>query len=96
MIQSDGPGISMAAEMVAGFCLPEEIRRRQVKKDSMADSQEAFETDTPSKTEQQQKHRITEGITEGIADPSMNRPMKQSMNSSMKQPPGKAKVPGTT
>lgn len=71
MIQNyDGPGISMAAGNGGGLL---SARGNQTtpseKKDSMADSQEALETDTPSENRTATKNT---GSPEGIADESVD------------------------
>ena len=90
MIQNyDGPGISMAAGNGGGL-LP--ARGNQTtpseKKDSMADSQEAFETDTPSENRTATKNTgspegITEGIAEGIADESVDESADETVDESV-------------
>ena len=75
MIQNyDGPGISMAAGNGGGLLSARGNQETpSEKKDSVADSQEALETDTPSENRTATKNTGSpEGITEGIADESVD------------------------
>ena len=75
MIQNyDGPGISMAAGNGGGLLSARGNQKTpSEKKDSVADSQEALETDTPSENRTATKNTGSpEGITEGIADESVD------------------------
>ena len=90
MIQNyDGPGISMAAGNGSGLL---SARGNQTppseKKDSMADSQEALETDTPSENRTATKNTgspegITEGIAEGIAEESVDESADETVDESV-------------
>ena len=83
MIQNyDGSGISMAAGNGSGILSARGNKTTpSEKKDFMADSQEALETDTPSENRTATKNTGSpEGITEGIADESVDETANESVD----------------
>lgn len=83
MIQNyDGSGISLAAGNGSGILSARGNKTTpSEKKDFMADSQEALETDTPSENRTATKNTGSpEGITEGIADESVDETADESVD----------------